>query len=332
MLLLACVAPVALGADTPAPAKLPKPQFQGDFFGEMARAFGFVQGVDTKARTMTVKLEKDGKVVTLPIRDDTELRFRDSWGELSDYFPGQRVMLFVYVDENRAWTYPRAVQDEIQVSAFHGWFGTVTEVDAAKGTYGTHREEKDKTGKVTKVEDKHYAFDPAAVRVWKGPTPAGIDALRVGDEVVPQLVEKDGKVLAVEILDRAGCKAVRATQDDRHRAAQDRLGLPGYVNDVEVLTGALTLSIAWSGSERGKAIKPGDTLAIAPADGGAAFGAAVVSNGQADSRRRLVVAINARVAARLAPGQSLRVFVPGTGPEVPTGKAGVPDSAYKTSK
>jgi hypothetical protein len=327
-LLLLLISVSASGADAPAPAQLPKPSFQGDFFAEMARAFCAVQSVDPRAHTMTVKLERDGKIVTVPIKDDTELRFRDSWGELTDYFPGQRVMLFVYVDENRTWTYPRAVQDEIQVSAAHNWFAAVTAIDVEKRTYSTHREEKDKAGKATKSEDKHYTFDPA-VKVWKGAKPADIDALKIGDEVIPQQIEKDGKLVVVEVIDRAGDKAIRAAQDERNRAAQERLGLSAYVTDVEVITGALTVTVAWSGAERAKAFKPNDTITISADGQPTPFAAAVITTQPVDTRRRLTLANNARVAARLNVGQPLRVFLPNTGPEAPTGKLAVPASAFK---
>lgn len=319
---LVFIASSAIADNAPAP-KVPKPQFQGDYFGEMARSFCTIKEVDTKNRALVVLRDKDSATVRIPIKDDTELRFRDSWGELENFFPGQHVMLFVYVDEDRNWTYPRAVQDDIQVSAFHGWYAAVTAIDSANRTYSTHREEKDKSGKVTKVIEKQFAFDPAA-KVWKGEQPAGIDALKIGDEVIQQTVEKGGKLVAVEILDRKGDAAVRATQEAQHHKDQDQLGVPAYINDVEVLTGSLMVSVAWSGSERAKTLKPGDVLALTPTDGTHAFAGAVASNERVDSRQRLRLAINARVAARLTIGQSLRVFMPGTGPEIPTGKSGVP--------
>jgi hypothetical protein len=315
-------------AQNAAPAKAPKPQFQSDYFGEMARSFCTIKEVDLKGRALVVVRDKDSATVRIPIKDDTELRFRDWWGELENFFPGQHVMLFVYVDENRDWTFPRAVQDDIQVSAFHGWYAAVTSIDAANHSYATHREEKDKTGKVTKVVDKQFLFDPA-VKVWKSEQPAGIDSLKIGDEVIQQTVEKDGKLVAVEILDRKGDAAVRAVQEEQHRKDQDRLGLPAYVNDIEILTGSLTISVAWSGADRAKTLKPGDVLALAPSDGSHAFAGAVVSNERTDSRQHLRLAINARVASRLGIGQSLRLFLPGTGPEIPKGKSGVPEAAFK---
>jgi hypothetical protein len=311
----------------PADAKIPKPQFQNDFFGEMGRIFCTIQEVDLKSRTLSIKVDKDGRIERVPIRDDTELRFRDSWGELENYFPGQHVMLFMYVDENRKWTYPRAIQDEIQVSAAHGWYAAVTAIDLQAHTYSTHREEKNKEGKITKMEDKQYTVDPV-VKIWKGPTPAGIESLQIGDEVIQQLVEKDGKLLAVEILDRKGDAAVRAAQEEQHRKDQERLGLPAYVTDVEVISGALLATVAWSGAERASKFKPGETLSITPASG-QPFAAAIASIERVDSRVRLHLAINARVAARLSIGQSLRVFIPGTGPQIPAGKTSVPPSAYK---
>jgi len=301
----------------------PKPSFQGDFFGEMARAFCVIQKVDADARTVTAKLDRDGKVVTVPIKDDTELHVRDSWGELTDYFPGQHVMLFMYVDDDKKWTYPRAIQDDIHMRARHGHFARVVKIDREARTYATQRDEKDGKGNVTKTVDDAYVAAPE-VKVWKGAAPAGLEALTEGDEVVTQLVERDGKLVAWEILDKAGDDAVRAAQDERHRKDQDEKGLPSYVTDVEVLNGSLQATVAWSGSERAKKSLPvGAAVTIVP-EGGKAFAGAVCSVQGVDSRQRVQFAINARVAARLAPGQSLRIFVPGTGPAVPEGRAGLP--------
>ena len=44
-------------APSPQEAAPPKPTFQGDFFGEMPRAFGVIQSVDPKERRVTAKLD-----------------------------------------------------------------------------------------------------------------------------------------------------------------------------------------------------------------------------------------------------------------------------------
>ena len=62
---------------------------------------------------------------------------------------------------------------------------------------------------------------------------------------------------------------------------------------------------------------------VVPA-GGKAFAAAVCSIQQIDVRQRVQFAVNARVAARLTPGESLRIYLPDTGPELPQGRAGLP--------
>ncbi len=312
------VALVLLCQETP-----PKPAFQGDFFGEMGRAFCVVQKVDVDAKTVTAKLDRDGKIVTVPIKDDTELHVRDSWGELADYYPGQHVMLFMYVDEDKKWTYPRAIQDDIHMRARHGHFARVVKIDREAKTYATQRDEKDGKGHVTKTVDDAYTC-AADVKVWKGAAAAGLEALKEGDEVITQLVERDGKLVAFEILDKAGDEAVRVAQDERHRKDQDEKGLTSYVTDVEVLNGSLQATVAWSGSERAKKdLKGGAAVTIVP-EGGKPFAGAVCSVQGVDSRQRIQFAINARVAARLAPGQSLRIFVPGSGPALPEGRAGIP--------
>jgi hypothetical protein len=312
------VAVVLLCQQTP-----PKPAFQGDFFGEMGRAFCVIESVDLNARTVTAKLDRDGKVVTVPVRDDTELHVRDSWGELADFYSGQHVMLFMYVDDDKKWTYPRAIQDDIHMRARHGHFARVVKIDRDARTYATKRDEKDSKGIVTKTVDDSYVA-AADVRIWKSAISGGFDALAEGDEVITQLVERDGKLLACEILDRAGDLAVRAVQDERHRKDQDEKGLPSYVTDIEVLSGSLEATVAWSASERAKKdLKAGATVTIAP-EIGKPFAGAVCAIQGVDSRQRVQFVINARVAARLSPGQSLKIFLPGTGPELPEGRAGLP--------
>jgi hypothetical protein len=314
---------VLAAASSPQETAPPKPAFQGDFFGEMPRAFGVIQSVDLKEQRVTARLDRDGQIVTVPVKDDTELHVRHSWGELSDYFAGQHVMLFMYVDDEKHWTYPRAIQDDIAMWALHNHYARIVKIDREARSYATQRDEKDGKGNVVKTVDASYSY-AADVKVWKSKEPAGIDALKEGDEVITQLVEQGGKLVAAEILDRAGDDAVRAAQDERHRKDQDRLGLPAYVSDVEVLAGSLLATVAWSGSARAKSdLKPGMALAVEPA-GGKAFAAAVCSVQAVDTRQRVQFAINARVAARLAPGQALRIFLPGTGPELPQGRAGLP--------
>lgn len=216
------------------------------------------------------------------------------------------------------------MQAEIHVSARHGWFAKVVRIDIARRTITTQREEKNSNGEVTKTINKEFAYFPD-VKVWKGERPGGIKTLHAGDEVVQELVEKNGQLAAVEILDRKGDDAIRTAQDARHRADQDRLGLPAYINDLDPISGSVVVSVAWSGSDRAKTLKPGDAIALTPDDGSKPFAALVGEMQSIDTRQRIQLVANARVVSRLAYGQPLRLFLPGTGPALPTGRAGLPD-------
>ena len=322
-LMLALLCGSGAGGQNNAPS-IPQLRFQNSFFGEMPRVFCTLVRIDPKARTVTIKRDNDGKLVTVPIRDDTELHFRDWWGELSDYFPGEHIMLFMYVDDDHNWTYPRAIQDDIHVSARHNWFARVSHIDRAAHTFHTTREEKNAQGLVTKTVKNDVTFAPDA-KVWKEETPGNIDTLRDGDEVIQQLVERSGKLVAVEIFTREGDDAVRNMQVKKHHQNQERFGLPATVNDVEPLSGSLLVTVAWSGAERVNSdIRPGDVLTVAPLDGAKPFAAAVQSVQPIDTRQRIQFVVNARIAVRLILGQSLRVFLPTTGPALPTGRAGFP--------
>jgi hypothetical protein len=333
--LLGLVLPAAVlfAADPSTPAPKPevplrKPYFQNDFFGEMPRAFCIIQKIDLQAKTMVVKVLKDGRLETISIGPDTELLFRNAYGELEDYFPGQHVMLFVYGDEDRKWAGIRAVQDEIQMTAQHNWFGTITKIDREKRQYWTRREEKNDKKEVTKVVELDHIYAPD-VKVWKGETPVGADALQVGDEVIQQLVEKDGQLVAVEMFDRAGADAVRKIQEARLYQSQTERGLSGYVLDLEPMSGALTVMINRGNLKRAGELKVGDEIKIAPADGSAPFAGAIYEIKSPDSRKRLELLVNSRAAARLKYGEPLRVFMPGTGGPLPEGRSGIPTPPVK---
>ena len=301
-----------------------KPFFQNDYFGEMPRAFGFITGIDLSARTMAVKLDK-GTIVTVPIRSDTELRFRNSWGGLQDYLVGQRLMLFMYIDDSKSWTYPKAVQDEIQMTMSHGWWAKITRIDRAVGSYATLRQEKTAQGTLKDITASYLIAPDVVVR--KGNMNGGIELLGVGDEVLQQQVERRGVAVVVEVFDQAAGKLVGAAQDARHRADEDRLGLTAYVNDIEVVSGGLLVTVPWSSARRAQGLKPGDVVVLQPTDGSKPFAATISSNVTVGTRRRLQMVINARTAARASYGQTLQLFVPGTGPTLPTGRAGLPVAA-----
>jgi hypothetical protein len=327
LLALLFAAGSAWAVETPA-TPLRKPFFQNDFFGEMPRAFCIIKAVDLNAKTMDVKVLKDGRTEKISIGPDTELLFRNAYGELEDYFPGQHVMLFVYPDEDRKWAGIRAVQDEIQMTAAHNWFGTITKIDREQRRYWTRREEKNDKKEVTKVVELDHVYAPD-VKVWKGETAAGAEALQVGDEVIQQLVEKDGALVAVEMFNRAGADAARQVQEARLYKSQTEKGLSGYVLDLEPMSGALTVMINRNNLKRAGELKPGDEIKLVPADGSQPFAGAIYDVKTVDSRKRLDLLVNARAAARMHYGEPLRVFMPGTGGELPTGRSGIPSPPVK---
>jgi hypothetical protein len=61
-----------------------KPQFNGAYFGKMPQAWVEILKIDAERRLLTVRTTK-GEERQVPIRGDSELRVRDSWGDLSDY-------------------------------------------------------------------------------------------------------------------------------------------------------------------------------------------------------------------------------------------------------
>ncbi len=280
-----------------------KPQFSGAYFGKMPRAWVEILTVDPERRRLTVRTVK-GEEREVPIHGDTELRIRDSWGDLSDYYPGESVLLFVYHDAEGRWVYPRAVQDEIQMMASHKWWWTVEALDPKAGTVELSRKEKDRTFQ------ERFRVGPAT-KVWKSDKPAGLDALKVGDVVLYQTRHEKGqeKRFAVELMDAAGLKAVREAQQARHRQRLTEQGLPAVVNDLDVLTGAVQLSVQWAASEAARRVKAGDRVTVARPGDAAVKLTAPVSESRADGvRHKLLLAADPAAMSRLRIGDEVRVF------------------------
>lgn len=301
-LALGLLASIIMTASAAEPEKLPKPEFNGPYFGKMPRAWVEILKVDAERRVLTVRTKK-GDEVEVPIRGDTELRVRDSWGDLSDYYPGESVMLFVYHDADGKWSYPRAVQDEIQMMSLHKWWWTVDAVDPKAGTLELSRKEKDK-------EFKESFRVGADTKVWKGEKPAGIDTLKVGDVVLFQTRFEKGesKRFAVELFDAKGLEVIKTAQQAKHRERLTTKGLPAIVNDIEMLSGALTVTVQWEASDVARGIKPGAKVEVVGAEkSGVRFTAPVAESKGDGARHKLLLAADPATISRLKVGDEVRV-------------------------
>ena len=239
----------------------------------------------------------------MPIRGDTELRIRRLLRRLSDYYPGESVMLFVYPDAEGKWVYPRAVQDEIQMMSQHKWWWTVDALDRTAGTIQLSRREKDK------VFRESFRIGPAT-KVWKGDQPTGVETLKVGDVVLFQTRYETGQDhrFAVELLDGKGLEAIKAAQQARHREHLLRDGLPAVVNDLDVLTGAVTISTQWTAEDLARKIKAGDSLKLLDSDRRVLFEAPVAESRGEGVHQRILLAADPATMIRLRIGDEVRVL------------------------
>ena len=237
--------------------KPPAPAFRKDYFGKMPRVWVAVLKIDPEGRVLTVRT-KTGEEREVALRGDTEMRVRDSWGDMTDLYPGEWVMLFLYHDDAGDWAYPRAVQDEIQMMSFHKWWWTVDELDAKAGSASLSR--KDDKGKV--VQETFRVGD--ATKVWKGDKPSELDALKVGDVVLFQTRFDKGqeKRFAVEFFDEKGLAAARAAQEAKHLKELAAAGLPTIINDIDLLTGAVQTTVQWEAADEARTLRPGGAVEL----------------------------------------------------------------------
>jgi hypothetical protein len=262
--------------------------------------------IDPERRVLAVRTKK-GEERNVQLHADTEVRVRNDWGDVTDLYAGESVMLFMYIDDAGEWTYPRAVQDEIQLMASHKQWWSVDALDANKGAVSLSR--KDDTGKDLK-ETFRVGDD---TKVWKGEKPSGLDALKVGDVVLFQTRYDQGQKrrFAVDILDEKGLQAVQAEQKAKHQKRLAEQGLPAVINDIDVLTGAVHATVQWEAADQARAIKPGSSVEVARPGGGEAakrFTAPVVDNKPAGVREQLLLGADPAMASTLHVGDEVRVF------------------------
>jgi len=158
----------------------------------------------------------------------------------------------------------------------------------------------------------------------------GADALQVGDEVIQQLVEKDGAIgRGGNVRSRGRGLPWRKIQEARalpvaNRARPERLRAGSRADERRAHGHDQPRNLKRAGE-----LKTGDEIKIAPADGSAPFAGAIYEIKSPDSRKRLELLVNSRAAARLKYGEPLRVFMPGTGGPLPEGRSGIPTPPVK---
>ena len=231
-------------------------------------------------------------------------------------------MLFMYVDDDHNWTYPRAIQDDIHVSARHNWFARVTHIDRVAHTYHTTREKRTGRDKSRKRLRK-IMFSRPMRKVGRATRRAASKPCAKGTRLFSSLWSMSGKLVAVEIFDRKGDDAVRAMQDEAHHRIRNagparvcqRRGTPFrsllVVRCVE-RCGTRQRPQARRCCDRVVPPKAQSPLPPPPLPATRRHPAAYSVCSQCPRCRRLQL------------GQSLRVFLPNTGPAVPTGRAGFP--------
>jgi hypothetical protein len=110
-------------------------------------------------------------------------------------------------------------------------------------------------------------------------------------------------------MDAKGIEAVRAEQQARHRKRVDERGLDAVVNDLDVLTGAVQVTVQWDASEAARDVKPGDRVELIQEGKDAVRFTAPASESRADgSRHKLLLAADPAMMVRLHIGDSVRIL------------------------
>ena len=282
------------------------PAFRKDYFDRMPRVWVAVLKIDPEGHVLTVRT-KTGEEREVVLHGDTEMRIRDSWGDMSDLYPGESVMLFMYHDDAGNWVYPRAVQDEIQMMSFHKWWWTVDELDVKAGTVSLSR--KDDKGKV--FQETFRVGD--ATKVWKGDKPSGLDALKVGDVVLYQTRYDVGqeKRFAVEFFDEKGLAAARTAQEAKHVKELAAAGLPTIINDIDLLTGAVQTTVQWEATDEARTLRQGGLVEFTrphAKDPAKKVTATIVETRADGPREKVLLSVDPADASSLRVGDEVRVF------------------------
>jgi hypothetical protein len=136
------------------------------------------------------------------------------------------------------------------------------------------------------------------------------DTVHASDRMDSDRGDGRDRILPASVVRRhgKGLEAIKAAQQARHRDHLLRDGLPAVVNDLDVLTGAVTISTQWTAEDLARKIKAGDRLKLLDSDRRVLFEAPVAESRGEGVHQRILLAADPATMIRLRIGDEVRVL------------------------
>jgi hypothetical protein len=229
----------------------------------MHRIWGELISVDLATRTGKFRKESTDEVMDFTVLPYAELLHHAAFGDLDDFRVGERAIFRMHANDAGQWVWLTYIQDEMNMMNGHKEYFHVDAIAADKGQLTCTQANADKS--YVRAKDILIQTD-ADTRYWKAGQPAHFADIHVGDQLRTQThgVGKGAARVCWEVfLDDASLLKFQDAQKAAHAKRMAQEGAPGY---VDALAGvALELTLFQEGGEIARALKPHQTVRVAPA-------------------------------------------------------------------
>jgi hypothetical protein len=217
-----------------------------EFLRVLPKPFATLQGVDVKARTVTLLIDGEKVAKVWPVEPDAEVKVHGWWGRLEQFRPGDRVWAWLKLDRKKVPVSVVVLADEPSEQDIHGSAWKVTAVEDLV-RFGS--------GKLATTRFTLQAGQ-ADRRIDLPADGPPVTAAR-GDRVYFQTAA-DGK--ARSVMTEKQFEQARAEQKAWLRKRWAEEGLPGTLTFHHVFSGELELTLDHEAMRWGRSLKAGDVV------------------------------------------------------------------------
>lgn len=281
------------------------PTSNENYFGKMPKVFCRIVKVDAERRTLEAVLERDGKLIVLPIRNDAAIHRLGSWGKLSDFAPDQRAYLLIDVDDKGKWLNVHAIADDVTYLVLHNYWYTVKSVTSDAVT-------------LTREDAKRQSIEltlhvTPRTQAWKGGQSVEVSRLAVGDKVFHQTYFEGKRLTASDFYDEQSYHRARESQQRKHDESLEREGASAVINDVQPFASEALLTVHREGVAAALKLKAHDKVQIVCTENGKPSAPIPVTIGNVTpdhAKVKLSVVADGSKLSRLKVGDEVRVMIP----------------------
>jgi len=254
-------------APTPAPTTPPRKIVPGQVIvptEAMRRIWGELVSLDLKTRTGTFRKEGTDEIMSFTVLPYAELLHHATYGDLQDFRTGERAIFRLHENsETGQWTWLTYIQDQMNMMNGHKEYFYVDGIAPDKGELTCTQANFDKS--FIREKGILISTDPQT-RYWKNGQPAKFSDIMVGDKIRTKThgIGHGKTQMCWEVfLDDESLKKFQDEQKAVHAKRMAEEGAPGYV-DVNTEK-ELQLTLFQEGGDIAHALKPGQSVRIAPA-------------------------------------------------------------------